>query len=64
MTYTEAQYSTPSAHERIMNWLNGDTSTESIEIVAKYMSCTLRIAGIRSCRALVKRAIEATGSTE
>ena len=56
-TYTEAQYSTPSSQELIRTWLNGDYSPVSIETVAKYMSKSLRIGGIKSCRNLVREAL-------
>jgi len=52
-TYTEAQYSTPSAMAMILEWLGPDYRKPDIERVAKYMSCTLRIGGIKACRALI-----------
>lgn len=60
-TYTEAQYSTPSAQAMIREWLDTDRPTaEDIERVARYMSTTLRIGGRAACRALVVGAIAGT----
>jgi hypothetical protein len=58
-TYTEAQYSTPAAYEMIKRWLNNDHSNESVEIVARYMSKSLRIGNLRVCRALIRAALAA-----
>jgi len=62
-TYTEAQYSTPSAREMIRRqFLQMDKypvpTQEAVEATARYMSRTLRIGGLRICRALVVAAIE------
>jgi hypothetical protein len=59
-TYTEAQYATPSARAMILGWLGPDRGAESIDRVARYMRDTLRIGGIRVCRALVRGAIAAS----
>jgi hypothetical protein len=60
-TYTEAQYSTPSAHAMIRGWVGTDQpSPEDIERTARYMRDSLRIGGIKACRALVLGAIRAT----
>ena len=59
--YTEAQYSTPAAMQMIReNFLAGRTDKESIEAAARYMSKTLRIGGLRVCRALVAGAVQAS----
>ena len=60
-TYVEAQYSTPSAMAMIRRWL--DQSDGDVERVARYMRDILRIGGIKSCRALIRGALEA-GSGE
>jgi len=58
-TYTEAQYSTPAAMQLIRdNFLGGRRDQESIEAAARYMRDTLRIGGLKSCRALVMGAIQ------
>lgn len=58
-TYTEAQYSTPDAMQMIRDkFLGNRYDSESIEAAAHYMSKTLRIGGLRDCRALVLGAIE------
>ena len=58
-TYTEAQYSTPAAMAMIRDkLLAGRSDAESIEAAARYMRDTLRIGGLRSCRALVMGAIQ------
>lgn len=62
-TYTEAQYSTPSAMEAIRGWLGPEPGPEDIERVARYMSLTLRIGGMRICRALIEGAIKDGGGT-
>lgn len=59
-TYTEAQYSTPSAHAMIRGWVGANPSPEDIEHTARYMRDSLRIGGIKACRALVLGAIRAT----
>lgn len=57
-TYTEAQYSTPSAMQMILDKFIGERrDEESIEAAARYMNRTLRIGGIRVCRALVRGAL-------
>ncbi len=62
-TYTQAQYSTPAAHAMVRGWLGPHPTTEDIERVARYMRDSLRIGGLRSCRALVRGAMlaEETG---
>lgn len=59
-TYTEAQHSTPSAHAMIREWVGANPAPEDIERTARYMRDTLRIGGIKACRALVLGAIKAT----
>ena len=54
-TYTEAQYSTPSAHAMIRQWI--EDARGDREAVARYMRDTLRIGGLRSCRALILGAL-------
>lgn len=62
-TYTESQYSTESAKEMIRSKFlpavgpNGYTA-QDIECAAAYMSKSLRIGGMKACRALVINAIE------
>ncbi len=57
-TYTEAQYSTPEAMAMILRWIDTPTPDNSdIERVAVYLSKTLRVGGIKVCRALVVGAI-------
>jgi hypothetical protein len=63
-TYTEAQYSTEDAkqmiREKFLPSAGPDGYTkEDIECAAKYMSKSLRIGGMKSCRALVLNAIAA-----
>lgn len=55
-TYTKAQYSTPSAEAMIRRWVEEAGGDE--ERVARYMRDTLRIGGIRACRALVLGAVK------
>ena len=43
--------------EMVLSWLGDDRSTESIERVARYMSRTLRIGGMTSCRELVNKVV-------
>ncbi len=43
--------------ELILIWLDGDHSTENIERIARYMSRTLRIGGIKDCRELIQNAV-------
>lgn len=64
-TYTEAQYSTPSAMKMIREQFLGPPpyTKADVERVAKYMSTTLRIGGLRVTRALVVGAIESGGGT-
>lgn len=58
-TYTQVQYMTESSKAMIRRWLDTDKPTEEdIERVAKYMRDTLRIGGIRVCRALIREAIK------
>ena len=58
-TYTEAQYSTPSAMQMIRDqFLPANPQPADFEAAAKYMSKTLRIGGIKVCRALVRGAVE------
>lgn len=62
-TYTEAQYSTPSAHAMIIEWLGAEPTHAHMETVSRYMSKTLRIGGIKVCRALVLGAMQSHGLT-
>lgn len=55
-TYVEAQYSTPSAQKMILEWI--DQHGGDRESVARYMRDTLRIGGIKACRALIAQALE------
>ena len=61
-TYTEAQYSTPSAREmirsRFLRMQDMPLTPAGIEACAQYMSKTLRIGGIKVCRMLTLAAIE------
>jgi len=62
-TYAEAQYSTESAKEMIRSKFlpvagPAGYSAEDIECAAKYMSKSLRIGGLKACRALVLEAIK------
>lgn len=59
-TYTEAQYLTEGGRGIIIKWLNGGRADEDVERVARYMSNTMRIGGIRPCRELVRLAIKET----
>lgn len=57
-TYVEAQYSTPASREMIRRWVSdhrGDT-----EALARWMRDTLRIGGIRACRAIIREAMKHT----
>lgn len=44
---------TQQAAQMIREWLAGNYSEERIEQVARYMSKTLRIGGLKACRELV-----------
>lgn len=60
-TYTEAQYSTPSARAMIRGWLRAGIESVmvgDVERVALYMSRTLRIGPLSACRALVLAAVD------
>lgn len=68
-TYTEAQYSTPSARKMIREqfldiakYPNPDK--QHIDAVARYMSRSLRIGGMRICRMIVMAAIAEGTSAE
>ncbi|MGH9316894.1 MAG: hypothetical protein ACRD1P_07295, partial [Thermoanaerobaculia bacterium] len=63
-TYTEAQYSTPSAMETIRGWLGPEPGPEDITRVARYMSRTLRIGGMRACLDLIAGAIKEGGGAD
>ena len=59
-TWTEAQYSTPSARAMIRGWLRADLASvmpSDVERVALYMSRTLRIGPLRVCSAMVLAAV-------
>lgn len=43
--------------ELILSWLRDDRSTENVERVARYMSRTLRIGGMKSCREMIQAVI-------
>lgn len=60
-TYVEAQYSTDSAREMIRRWVADHGDRES---VARYMRDSLRIGGIKVCRALVEDAMSGVGVRE
>lgn len=55
---------TPAAHAMIREWVGPDPTPEDIERTARYMRDSLRIGGIRVCRALVLGAIKATQEVE
>jgi hypothetical protein len=62
MTYTESQYSTESAKEMIRTKFLPAVgpegySKDDVECAARYMSKSLRIGGMKECRALVLGAI-------
>lgn len=48
-----------AAHTMVLGWLAGNFSAPNVEKVARYMSKSLRIGGLKSCRALVIDAINA-----
>lgn len=55
-TYTEAQYGTDSARAMLRRWV--DQHGGDREAVARYLSKTLRVGGIKACRELVAAAVE------
>jgi hypothetical protein len=58
--YAEAQYSTPAAMQMIRDRFLPLNPTEAdIESAARYMSKSLFIGGIKTCRALVIGAVKA-----
>ena len=56
-TYTEAQYLTDSSKAMIRRWVEDHGGDR--EAVARYLRDTLRVGGIRSCRAIVAEAMAA-----
>lgn len=59
-TYTEAQYSTPAAMRWILETMGPGREKRDIDCMARYLSCTLRVGGMKDCRALVVGAINST----
>lgn len=56
-TYAEAQYLTDSAKRMVRRWVEDHGGDR--EAVARYLRDSLRVGGIRSCRAIVEAAMAA-----
>ena len=56
-TYTEAQYSTPSGMAFILDQMGPGRDQSDIECMAIYLSRTLKVGGLKDCRALVVGAL-------